>query len=254
MIITADTPVRDIVVEEPATITLLEQLGIDYCCGGQQSLATASTKRNHDVGTVIGELNRRANDNGTSGVDWQTAPLKDLIAHIVQRHHAFARQHLSLVRELAERVKRLHGPTHPEIYKISEEIAAISAELTHHFSCEETVLFPHIERLGNTGQPVVHPVFANIQQPITKMMMDHNQTGDELRTLREATRNYVPPPDACKTFRALYRALEELERDLHRHIHLENNILFPRALKLEGEVPSGVSNKGAVCGCGPHRD
>jgi len=249
MIITADTPVRDIVVADPATITILERLGIDYCCGGQHSLADACTRCNHNVDAVIEELRQQSNSNGRFVADWQTAPLKDLIAHIVQRHHAFARQHLSLVRELAERVKRLHGPTHPEIYKISEEIAAISAELTHHFSCEETVLFPHIERLGNDGQRPVHPVFANIQQPVTKMIMDHNQTGDELRTLRKTTNDYVPPPDACTTFRALYRALEELERDLHRHIHLENNILFPRALKLEGEVPNDASTNTAVCGC-----
>lgn len=249
MLITADTPVRDIVVAAPAAITVLERFGIDYCCGGQHSLADACNRRNHEVSAVIEALNRRPSDAATSEVYWNTAPLGDLIGHIVQKHHAFARQHLTLARELVGRVERRHGPTHPEIYKIAEEIAAISAELTHHFSCEETVLFPHIEQLEKGGQPVPRPVFANIQQPVSKMIMDHNQTGDELRTLRQATNDYVPPPDACTTFRALYRALEELERDLHRHIHLENNILFPRALKLEGEVPHGVPSSTAVCAC-----
>ena len=248
MVIKADTPVRDLVLAYPGAIPVLEQFGIDYCCGGKHSLAEACTIRNHDVGVVITELNRRSNNAATREVNWNTAPLSDLIGHIVQRHHAFARQHLGLARELAGRVERRHGPTHPEIYKISEEIAAINSELTHHFSCEENVLFPHIERLEKGGQQV-HPVFANIQQPVTKMIMDHNQTGDELRTLREAANDYVPPPDACTTFRALYRALEELERDLHRHIHLENNILFPRALKLEGEVSHGVSNETTICAC-----
>lgn len=249
MVLTADTPVRDIVLADPGAIPVLEQFGIDYCCGGKHSLAEACDRRNHDVGVVIEKINQQLNSAATSEVNWNTAPLRDLIDHIVQQHHTFARQHLGLVRELVGKVERRHGPLHPEIYKISKAVAAISAELAHHFSCEETVLFPHIEQLEEDGRPVVHPVFANIQQPVTKMIMDHNQTGDELRTLREATNGYVPPPDACTTFRALYRALEELERDLHRHIHLENNILFPRALKLEGQVPNGVSNNAAICGC-----
>ena len=254
MVITADTPVRDIVLAYPGAIPILEQFGIDYCCGGNHSLAGACTRRNHDVSVVIEELNHQPNNAATSEVYWNTAPLGDLIGHIVRKHHAFARQHLNLAQELADRVERRHGPTHPEIYKISEAIAAISAELTHHFSCEETVLFPHIEQLEKRGQSVVHPVFENIQQPVTKMIMEHNQTGEELRTLREATNDYVPPSDACTTFRALYRALEELERDLHRHIHLENNILFPRALKLEGEVPNGVSINTAASACRPYSD
>lgn len=240
MVITAETPVREIVVADPAAIPVLERFGIDYCCGGKHSLAVACTKRNHDVTVVIQQLEGRRSGN-SAGVDWQTASLKDLIAHIVQDHHAFARQHLELIRELAFKVQRRHGASHPEIFKVVEELAGIRAELTHHFSCEENVLFPHIEQLEKSGQPVAHPVFANIQQPVTRMIMDHNQTGDELRVLREATNNYLPPADACTTFRALYRALEELERDLHQHIHLENNILFPRALQLESEVSNDLS-------------
>ena len=241
MLITAETPVREIVVADPAAIPVLEKFGIDYCCGGKHSLADACTKRNHDVAAVIEQLERQASGKNATGADWQTAPLKDLIAHIVQHHHAFARQHLELIRELAFKVQRRHGASHPEIFKLVEELAVIRAELTHHFSCEEDVLFPHIEQLEKSGQPVAHPVFANIQQPVTRMIMDHNQTGAELRVVREATNNYVPPADACTTFRALYRALEELERDLHQHIHLENNILFPRAVQLESEVSNDLS-------------
>lgn len=247
MLITADTSVRDIVVAEPAAVTVLERFGIDYCCGGQHSLADACAKRHHDLAAVIEELQRQANANGTDAVDWQAAPLKDLIAYIVQKHHGFARQHLSLIRELAAKVQRRHGAAHPEIYKVSEAFAAISAELTHHFSCEENVLFPHIGQLETSGQPT-QAVFATLQQPVTRMIADHDQTGDELRVLREVTNNYEPPADACTTFRALYSALEELERDLHQHIHLENNILFPRAIRLESEVPHGTANVAAACG------
>lgn len=241
MVITANTLVRDIVVEQPAAIAVLALFGIDYCCGGKHALGEACSKRNQDVSEVIKELQRQSNTNGAADVDWRTAPLNDLIVHIEQRHHAFARQHLSLIRDLAAKVERRHGAAHPEIYKISEALAVISAELSHHFTCEENMLFPHIEQLEAAGRPVTQVAFANLQQPVTRMIMDHNQTGDELRTLREAANNFEPPADACTTFRALYRALEELERDLHQHIHLENNILFPRAIELESEVLHGTS-------------
>jgi regulator of cell morphogenesis and NO signaling len=241
MVITANTQVRDVVVEQPAAIAVLALLGIDYCCGGKHSLEEACSKGNLDVSVVIEELQRQSNSNGAADVDWRAASLKELIAHIVHRHHSFARRHLSLIRELIAKVERRHGAEHPEIYKISEAFAVISAELTHHFSCEENMLFPHIGQLEAAGQPVTQVPFANLQQPVTRMIMDHNQTGDELRTLREAANNYAPPADACTTFRALYRALEELERDLHQHIHLENNILFPRAIRLEREVLHGTS-------------
>jgi regulator of cell morphogenesis and NO signaling len=118
---------------------------------------------------------------------------------------------------------------------VNEALAIIGAELTHHFFCEENVLFPYIKRLDQKQTLVAHPRFDTIQQPVAQMMKEHDQAGDEFRALREITGNYQPPADACTTYRALYRAMEDLERDLHRHIHLENNILFPRALALESE-------------------
>jgi len=237
MVITAETQVRDIVVESPTAIPVLEQFGIDYCCGGKHTLAEACIRRDQNVVTVLQELERREQELSTSEMSWQMAPLRDLIDHIVYKHHTFAREQLALVQELAAKVERRHGAAHPEIYKVNGALAAINTELKHHFSCEEDVLFPHIAKLEGDRRPGAQAVFNQMQQPITRMMMDHNQTGDELRVLREITNDYDPPDDACTTYRALYRALEDLERDLHRHIHLENNILFPRALKLESERP-----------------
>jgi len=151
----------------------------------------------------------------------------------VHTHHAFARTQLGLIHELATKVERRHGSTHPEVHKIGNVLAWISAELTHHFSCEEEVLFPYIEQLNGSKAQRGPGVFSSAELPIARMMKDHGQTGDELRALREITNDYQPPSDACTTYRALYRAMEDLERDLHQHIHLENNILFPRALELE---------------------
>ena len=235
MVITAETPVRDIVVEVPNAIPVLEQFGIDYCCGGKHTLAEACTKRDQSIALVLEELECRGQDITAPEAQWQTAPLCELIHYIVQKHHSFTRDQLTLIQELASKVERRHGATHPEVHKVNEALAVIGAELTHHFFCEENMLFPYIEQLDREQRPLPPVVFDNIQQPVARMMMEHDQTGDEFRVLREMTNNYRPPDDACTTYRALYRAMEDLERDLHRHIHLENNILFPRALSLESE-------------------
>jgi regulator of cell morphogenesis and NO signaling len=235
MVITAETPVRDIVVETPTAIPVLEKLGIDYCCGGTHTLAEACTRRDRNVASVLDELERQQQNPCLQAVDWRTIPIGELIDYIVQNHHAFTRLQLDLISGLATKVERRHGTTHPEIYKLNQALAAINAELTHHFSCEEDVLFPCIAQLEKSQEPLTPAFFGSVQVPVTRMMMDHNHTGDELGVLREITNDYQPPADACTTYRALYRSLEYLERDLHQHIHLENNILFPRALKLETE-------------------
>jgi regulator of cell morphogenesis and NO signaling len=237
MVITAETPVREIVVEAPNAIPVLERFGIDYCCGGKHTLAEACTRRNQSLVPVLEELDRQVHDTAVTEVQWQNAPLRQLIHYIVQKHHTFTRSQIALIQQLAAKVEQRHGPLHPEVHKVNEALATIGAELRHHFFCEENVLFPYIEFLEQKETLVTQAIFDSIEQPVARMMTEHNQTGDELRVLREVTNGYQPPEDACTTYRALYRALEDLERDLHRHIHLENNILFPRALSLEGERP-----------------
>lgn len=235
MVITAETLVRNIVVEMPNAIPVLERFGIDYCCGGKNTLAEACAQREQSIALVLDELEHRGQDTTAPELQWQTAPLHELIDHIVQKHHTFTRDQLVLIQELASKVERRHGIAHPEVQKINEALAIISAELTHHFFCEENVLFPYIKQVDEKQTFVAHPTFDTIQQPVAQMMKDHDQAGDEFRDLQEITNQYQPPDDACTTYRALYRAMEDLEHDLHRHIHLENNILFPRALSLESE-------------------
>ncbi|MBT9333087.1 iron-sulfur cluster repair di-iron protein [Paracidobacterium acidisoli] len=233
MVITSETPVREIVLERPGAIPLLEELGIDYCCGGKHTLGEACSRRQLGVSTVLDMLARQQPQ--PSDTNWQTARLTELTQHIVEKHHAFTREQLRLLQEVAEKVQRRHGDRHPEIPEVYKAIAALIAETTHHFYCEENILFPYIGSLEEGEKPAQPPFFDTVDQPVTRMMMEHDQTGDELRHLRELTNNYQPPPDACTTFRALYRALDELERDLHQHIHLENNILFPRVLAIARE-------------------
>ena len=227
--LTPETPVREIVLEMPSAIPLLEKLGIDYCCGGARSLAAACDEKGLELAAVLEELAGLRRQQAPAQELWRTAPLPDLIRHVVEHHHAFARQQMEMILPLAEKVAKRHGSKHPDLPVIAERLSALSAELTHHFACEENILFPAIVRLDAGHSPLFPPVFGNIRQPIERMLRDHDQTGEELRTLRAMTDDLQPPEEACFSWRALYRAMAELESDLHQHIHLENNILFPRA-------------------------
>jgi regulator of cell morphogenesis and NO signaling len=235
MMITAETPVREIAVELPAAIPVLERFSIDYCCGGKHTLAQACTRGNVLLEPLLEELERHQQRKDLPSSQWTNASMKQLMSHIVQHHHNFARQQLNLLQELATKAERRHGNVHHELFQVSTALGAAREELMHHFSCEEDVLFPYIEQLETNENPAQLPMFSSLDQPISRMMRDHDHTGNEFRILREITNNYQPPADACTTFRALYKTMEELEHDLHQHIHLENNILFPRALNLAKE-------------------
>jgi regulator of cell morphogenesis and NO signaling len=242
MNITEETSVRDIAVEYPAAIPVLERLGIDYCCGGNHTLADACTKRAANLGALLEELQEQQRNKSEAPTQWQNVALAEIAAYIVQRHHAFTREQIKVIGDLMKKVEARHGAGHPEISELSKVFAVISSELNHHFFCEENILFPFIGKMEAGEKTALPPIFGSVEQPIARMMMDHDQAGEELRAVRGLTNNYTPPTAACSTWRALYRALEDLEQDLHRHIHLENNILFPRALQL-CRAPETVQEK-----------
>jgi regulator of cell morphogenesis and NO signaling len=168
--------------------------------------------------------------------NWQTAPLSDLTNHIVSKHHNFVRAELVRLRELLVKVCSAHSGNHPELFRIREIFLRLQADLTHHMLKEETVLFPYIKNLETAvgrGETVPTPPFVTVRNPVRMMMQEHDEAGLDLRRLRETSSNYQVPEDGCISFSTLYQALEEFEEDLHQHIHLENNILFPRAAELE---------------------
>ncbi len=241
MAITSETPVRDIAVECPIAIPVLERFGIDYCCGGRLTLAEACAKRDIDLGPVLEELDRQQRHTHAPDAQWNHASLEEIADYIVLKHHAFTREQIKLIGELMRKVECRHGTAHPELFQIGKVFAVTSSALTRHFYCEENLLFPYIGRMAAGWRAA--PVFDSVKQPIARMLMDHDQAGEELRLLRALTDNYTPPTAACPTWRALYRALEDLERDLRQHIHLENNILFPRALE-QARAPEPDGGKG----------
>lgn len=248
MTITSETPVREIAISLPNAIPVLERLGVDYCCGGQHTLAEACSNHNIALARVLDELQQFQKEKGANIAEshWLHAPLKDLTEYIVKKHHAYTREQLKLIDDLMNKVEQRHGGEHPEVFRLGKLIAVFGSELRHHAGCEEDNLFPYIAALG-TGETkeLPAPAKGSLSMPINHMTADHDQTGEELRTIRKLTNHYTPPAEACPTWRALYRAIEELDTDLHQHIHLENNILFPRAIK-EAQA-SGAKQPVAAC-------
>jgi regulator of cell morphogenesis and NO signaling len=229
---TAVDPTRtvgDLVVERPGRARVFERLGVDYCCGGRRSLRDACERSGLDVGEVTAML-AEADAPYPAEPDWRIAPLAGLCSHIERRHHDFLREELPRLEALAQRVANAHGARHPELHEVRALLASLAGELGRHMSAEEGVLFPACRRLEAGGQSG----FPTLAAPISAMEADHEDTGDVLERLRTVTEGFAPPPDACNSYRALLDGLQTLESDLHQHIHKENNILFPRALALEG--------------------
>jgi regulator of cell morphogenesis and NO signaling len=217
-------------------IRILEQHGLDYCCRGKQPLEQACAAKGLAPDQILREIEQ---DAGTSAADrdWQTAPLDELVTHIVETHHAYLKLDLPVLQARIEKVAAVHGARDPErLRRLAAVFTGLRHELELHLQKEEAILFPFIVQYGRAesrNQPVPPVPFGSIANPIAVMDREHTDAGDALQEIRELTEDYTPPAYACATVRALYEGLKTLEKDLHIHIHLENNILFPRASALE---------------------
>jgi len=234
MSIAAEKTVREVVLENPAAARIFEKLGIDYCCGGGQSLEDACARARVPVESI--EESLHAAEPATGERDWRTEPLFELIAHIQETHHRYTRDELRRLGPLFEKVCSAHGRNHPELFGMQTTFEGVAHELRMHMMKEEAMLFPYIVRMEEAvvaHEPVLPPPFGAVRNPVAMMMREHDDAGTALRDLREASQGYAVPPDACLSYRTLYQALAAFEADLHQHIHLENNILFPRAVEME---------------------
>lgn len=229
--------VREYALEIPAATRIFEKLGIDYCCGGGKSLAEACAKAGVEVDEVLGSLETNARSDETFADEaWYTRSQAELITHIVEKHHAFTREELERLEALLAKVSGVHGQNHPELFHIQDHFEKLRGELEPHMLKEESVLFPYIVRMEEAAvanHPLPAPPFGTLRNPVRVMMAEHDAAGYILQRIREASSNYTVPADGCISYKTLYSALTALEGDLHQHIHLENNILFPRAAELE---------------------
>lgn len=237
MALNSTQSVREIVQQHPAAVPVFEAHGIDYCCGGGRSLEEACNTKKIPLNQVISDLDAALIVRPTKDdAQWMTSSLRDLSAHIVERYHAYAKRELPRLAALVAKVHLRHGHMHPELNQVHELVDTITTEVSTHMLKEEQVLFPRIcviERAAENRASVEPAFFGALINPIRHMMSDHDDTGHLLQSVRNLAHDYNLPEDACMSYRALYQGLSDFEKDTHRHIHLENNILFPRALDLE---------------------
>ncbi len=232
-----DETLGEIAARDLRKAQIFKKYGLDFCCGGKKTVKEACAEKGLDVTRVEQELQQADKTTSSSRpLPYNEWNLDFLADYILNTHHSYIRKSLPDIRAYAEKVKRVHGSRHTELSKIHELVEATAAELTAHMTKEEKILFPYIKELvthqsNNAKFPSSR--FGTIQNPIHMMEHEHDLVGDFLHEIRELTNNYHLPEDACASYSLLYRLLDEFEEDLHIHIHLENNILFPKAVKLE---------------------
>jgi len=227
-----------IVSDNHKAAAVFEKYSLDFCCKGKRTLQVACEERDLPAETIAEELDLLFNRNETVGFDFNKLPLASLADYIVSVHHAYTREALPQIFHYLQKVSSKHGDRHTELSQIFEKFSELKSEMEMHMQKEERVLFPRIKQLEKA--PEQHSA-VNIQIPITVMEDEHDRAGNLIKEIRDLSNDYNPPADACTTYRLSFAALQAFEEDLHQHVHLENNILFPRAIKL--------SEPGQDCQC-----
>jgi regulator of cell morphogenesis and NO signaling len=234
-----ETKVKDIVLAEPKAKRVFADAGVDFCCGGGKSLHEACLEAGTPAEEILKRLREPSEPARPEDANWTSAPLGELTRHIREKHHQYVREAIKRLRPLAEKVKGKHGENHGELAEVEQLFLAVAGEMSMHMQKEEMILFPYIEAIEQAakgGLTLEPPFFQTVQNPIHMMMKEHDTAGDLVKRIRKASGDYTAPADGCTSYQALYQELREFEADLHEHVHLENNILFPRAVALEAAI------------------
>lgn len=220
----------EIVTENHEAATVFEKHGLDFCCKGKRSLQTACNEKNLPAQIVAGELEQVLTKEDSSA-ELSKLSLSQLVDYIINTHHFYVKQQMPQIYLWLERVSSKHGERHNELYKIFECFSELKSEMEMHMRKEELILFPRIKELDEPADRCGGGCGINIQAPINVMEDEHEQAGNLMEEIRTYSSNYMAPTDACTTYRLSFAALQAFEKDLHRHVHLENNILFPKAIE-----------------------
>ena len=222
---TLDRTVGELVAERPGRSRVFQAFGIDFCCQGGRTLREACERRDTAAEAVLGELEKEAASPPDDCPNPANLPLHELCDYIVETHHGFLRRELPRLNTMAQRVGTVHGGHTPALVEVADVFSAMADELANHMMKEEQILFPAVAAMSR-GEIAFMP----LDGPIACMLHEHDDAGQALARMRELTAGFQPPPEACNTYRALFAGLLDLENDLHRHIHLENSVVFPQAL------------------------
>jgi regulator of cell morphogenesis and NO signaling len=236
------TTLKEIVTQDFRAAAIFEKYALDFCCNGGVTIDQACAARRLDAAPIITALANLSHSPLPPDDRFTQWTPEALIEHIVGVHHSYVREAIPVLLTHTAKVARVHGERHPEVVAIAEHFAAVADELQHHMMKEERMLFPYIVALATArhgGQDIAPPPFGTAADPIRMMEAEHVAAGDALARIRSLSSNYTVPADGCTTYQVTYKELRQFEEDLHTHVHLENNILFPRAIALENE-PAAV--------------
>lgn len=228
------------------TAAIFKKFNIDFCCKGQLTIAEACSRKNIDMAALAAALEAVAPQPAGNTPDYNSWGIDVLASHIWQKHHTYVTEQIPILQGFLQKLCSVHGSAHPELEEISRQFSAASSELASHMKKEEMMLFPYIMQMVQSslrGSTWLPPVFGSVASPIAVMMQEHDQEGGRFETIGELSNDFTPPPDGCNTYRVTYGLLKEFRDDLHLHIHLENNILFPKAMQME----ESMRNTGASC-------
>ena len=239
MTATLDMTIRDIVANDFRAAAVFQQYGIDFCCKGNRTVEEACRGGSVSAERILQDIADATAAPATGGPRFNSWDVGMLAAYIVANHHAFVRQALPVLQTHTKKIAAVHGAAHPELQEIAALIDAVALEMSSHMMKEEEILFPYVTGLGLASRgEAAHPSapFSTVRNPIHMMEMEHESVGDATARIRALTSGYRIPDDACTTYRICLQELEAFERDLHEHVHLENNILFPKAARLESDM------------------
>jgi regulator of cell morphogenesis and NO signaling len=227
--------VGELVVERPSRARVFERFGLDYCCGGKLPLDVACQKKNVNLPDIQKALDEEAASQAPETRDWSKASMQELTAHIEATHHAYLKRELPRLEYMTGRVAVRHGDQRPELKDLHQVFLRFKADLESHMAKEERILFPMCRELEfASSTPTFH--CGSVKNPVTMMIREHDTAGEDLSEMRKLAKDYIPPADACNTYRAMLAGLADIERDMHLHVHTENNILFPKAIAREAAL------------------
>lgn len=230
--------IGEIVADDFRTAAVFKKHGLDFCCRGGRTVDDACAQKGINSAEVFADLENLPSKN-ESEIDFKSWPLDLLADYVEKTHHRYVEEKTPLILAFLDKLCKVHGKNHPELFEVKELFTESAQDLGAHLKKEELILFPFIKNLVKArikGEEMPQAPFGTVENPINMMKHEHTAEGERLRRIAEITSEYTPPQDACQTYRVAFAMLEDFENDLHKHIHLENNILFPKAIELEKEM------------------
>ncbi len=236
MKIQSNNIIGELVAQDYRTASVFKNYGIDFCCNGKRTISDACTSENIDPELMVRNLEDVIKVDTGGSTDYNSWPIDLLADYVEKKHHRYVDAKIPEIQPYLDKVCRVHGQRHPELLEISKLFNESAEELSNHMVKEESIVFPYIRKMVASKQQkttMEKPHFGTIENPIQMMMQEHDTEGERFRRIEALTDNYTPPSDACNTYHVTFALLKEFQDDLHLHIHLENNILFPKAIALE---------------------